>query len=147
MVKPTRLRFVLPDKGITLVAWWGERLMAAMIAATTTTIVIYTNVGVRLELTVITSFIVEASAVVYVGMLGLIAVHPTRAAHMFALPFGLMLYVSRMAAFVVLWAEDPMGVRFNNIVERMMLSSCVLVFHTWGIWADRRNLDHTISVQ
>jgi hypothetical protein len=138
LAKPSHFKFVPQERGINLVAWWGERLMAFIWAATTLSILLWTSVASVLSISLFTEWFVTVTALIYVGILGVMMIHPSRELHIAAMPVGILLYFSRTGAFFTLWLDNSDFVRPNNFVERFALASSIVVFHTWGIWTDRR---------
>lgn len=143
MPKPSQFRFVPADPTITKVAWWGERLMAAMILVTVAAVRTTTSVPRILETGDYVVWTLNAAAVVYGLTLIKIMVVPTRPAHQFGLPLGVLVFGARTIWFGALWFDLGRG-GWGNILERAMLTASVVVYHTWGLWSDRRALTQPI---
>ena len=110
--------------------------MALVIAATIASISVWTTVDVLLEVPDHVVAVVTVASWVYVALLVAIAARPSRVAHVVALPIGVGLLSLRVLAFWDLWERGIATA--NNYVERGLMVAAVIVFHTWGVWADRR---------
>ena len=79
-------------------------------------------------------------AVVYSVVLVVTIIHPTRWIHVVGLPLGLLLFGFRAEQFIDLWLGELGRGGIGNVLERAMLTASTVVFHVWGIWADRREI-------
>lgn len=140
MVKPSQFQFLPPDPGIAAVAWWGERLMAWAIAIVLVWVRLTTNAFALAEVPEAAVRIVDAATLLYVVVLVKIAALPTRNAHTVGFVLGILTYGAQAAAFIELYASEEVRAPSGNIGERLLLVALIIVFHTWGVWTDRRDL-------
>lgn len=150
MPKPSVFKFISPDIVIHRVSWWGERIMALNIA--TTLLLLRTSfradaagglkwrgtrVPTLLEAPEWSLVAINVAFVIYFFVLMKIIIHPTRDDHRIGLPLGVLLFGARAGFFIELYLRTDQG-GWGNVAERTLLLSTAVIYHTWGLWADRR---------
>lgn len=125
------------DNVIHTTAWWGERVMAFVIVVTIGSVIATTNIPELVGHSDLYMSVLYAFATFYSLVLLSIVIFPTRITHSIGLVLGVLVFGERAFDFVNLWLLEGRG-GWGNVAERVMLTASVVVYHTWGIWTDRR---------